>query len=270
MGVFYPQEGSSVFTGRVGTTVGYLWKGKACLRAYNRHINYPNTTDQQQQRNWFIGMVRFASTATNALRLGLKQAAAEAQMTEGNYFVMMNKRHFSRKGEDILINYSQLQLSVGPAADVYFKAPRFLENEGVEVTFEKNTMSFRASGDDKIYLYAYAPDLGEGYLAAPANRRSKVLKATLPEHWTGTEVHLYGFVVDKEGRASNTTYIGIGRVNHYEERGRYIPLNKNWNDFVEIANEANAAEVSPAADLHSREDLEKPVIDLFSDPPEVP
>ena len=52
-------------------------------------------------------------------------------------------------------------------------------------------------------------------------------------------MHLYGFVVDKDGRPSNTTYIGVGRVNHYEDRGRYIPLNKSWKDFVEMANEVN-------------------------------
>ena len=35
----------------------------------------------------------------------------------------------------------------------------------------------------------------------------------LPQHWSGTEVHLYGFVVDRNGRASNSAYIGSGYVN---------------------------------------------------------
>ncbi len=251
-------------------TVGYLWKGRACLRRYNRHINYPNTMGQQQQRNWFVGMVRFAATAADALRLGLRIPAADAHMTEGNYFVMMNKKHFGRTPEGVSIDYSQLQLAAGSAADVYFKEPRFLENEGLTVDFEKNNISFRASGDDKVYLYAYAPDLSEGHLSAPATRRSKEIKTTFPEHWAGHEVHLYGFVVDKEGRASNSTYIDVGCVNHYEERGRYIPLNKNWMDFVDIANEANTAEQPSEIESKASNPLEKPVIDLFKDPPEVP
>lgn len=92
----------------------------------------------------------------------------------------------------------------------------------------------------------------------------------LPEQWNGLEVHLYGFVVDRSGRPSNSTYVGVGRVNCYEERGRYIPLNKNWNDFVNMANEANVeATAVPTADRPAA-DLVLPVVDIFGDPPEVP
>ena len=88
--------------------------------------------------------------------------------------------------------------------------------------------------------------------------------------WAGQEVHVYGFVVDREGRPSNTTYVGVGRVNHYEDRGRYIPVNKNWKDFVDIANELNADSTPLPSD--GQPDLPAGVkkIDLFGDPPEVP
>ena len=255
--------------GRVGNSVGYLWKGRACLRTYCRHINYPNTEGQQRQRNWFVGMVRFASAATEALRLGLRQQADEAQMTEGNYFILKNKQHFRINDGQLEVDYNQLRIATGSAADIYFHNPKFEENETISVTFEKNMMSFRASGDDRVYLYVYAPGRGEGYLSAPATRRCKSLKISLPEQWAGEEVHLYGFVVDKEGRASNSTYIGPGRVNHYEERGRYVPLNKNWKDFVDIATEANA-ETTPIANEAGATQVEKPEINLFRDPPKVP
>ena len=239
------------FAGKLGPAVGYLWKGRQCVRAYQPYVRYPNTEFQQQQRNWFVGMVRFASKATAALQLGLRQKADEAQMTEGNYFVMKNKEHFVRSGAEVTVDYSRLQLASGPAADVWFKPARFEADETVVVDFEKNGMSFRASGDDKVYLYVYSPTRDEGYLAAPAARRSKTVRVRLPERWAGAEVHLYGFVVDREGRPSESTYIGMGRVNHYEDRGRYIPLNKNWKDFVEMATELNGeslrAEPSPTA-----------------------
>lgn len=255
--------------GRVGSSVGYLWKGKACLRTYCRHINYPNTEGQQRQRNWFVGMVRFASAATDALRLGLRQKADEAQMTEGNYFIQQNKQHFRLNEGHLEVDYDQLRLTAGSAADVYFHNPKFEENETISVGFEKNMMSFRASGDDNVYLYIYAPGREEGYLSAPVARRSKSLKVSLPEQWAGEEVHLYGFVIAKDGRASNSTYIGPGRVNHYEERGRYVPLNKNWKDFVDIATEANTEEAN-STDTAISATIEKPTIDLFQDPPKVP
>ena len=84
------------FRGKVGTVVGYLWRGKHVVRAYRKEINYPNTEQQQAEREWFVGMVRFAATARQALLLGLRERAAREQMTEGNVFVRMNKSCFGR------------------------------------------------------------------------------------------------------------------------------------------------------------------------------
>ncbi len=84
------------FRGKVGTVVGYLWKGRHVVRAYRREINYPDTERQQAEREWFVGMVRFAATARQALLLGLREMAAREQMTEGNVFVRMNKGCFGR------------------------------------------------------------------------------------------------------------------------------------------------------------------------------
>ena len=230
------------FSGKVGTVVGYQWKHRACIRTYRHQINYPNTESQQQQRNWFVGMVRFASQATPALKLGYRHLADQANMTEGNYFIMKNKQHFSRYSEMPTVDYSRLQLAAGTAADVYFHKPKFEPNETLIVDFEKNALVLRASADDDVYIYVYAPTLGEGKLSAPAKRRSKQLSIRLPENWSSQEVHVYGFVVDRDGRPSNSTYIGIGRVNHYEDRGRYIPLDNNWQGFVELAHETTTDE----------------------------
>ena len=84
------------FRGKVGTVVGYLWRGRQVVRAYRKEINYPNTESQQAEREWFVGMVRFAATARQALLLGLRERAARDVMTEGNAFVRMNKDCFGR------------------------------------------------------------------------------------------------------------------------------------------------------------------------------
>jgi hypothetical protein len=100
--------------------VGYTWRGRPCIRVYRHAINYPNTELQQRQRDWFVSMVRFAAQANGALRLGFRQQSLDAQMTEGNYFVMKNKAHFVRRGDGVEVAYERLQLSAGPAADVWF------------------------------------------------------------------------------------------------------------------------------------------------------
>ena len=227
------------FIGKVGPAVGYLWKRIPCVRAYRATINYPNTPEQQRERDWFVAMVRFAAQARPALLLGMRQYAAAKSMTEGNFFVTRNKEHFQRTDEGIMVDYARLRIAQGPAADVVFHSPVFREHEVISVDFDKNTLFSRSSGDDKVYVYAYAPELGRGKLSAPADRKERNIKIMLPETWNGTTVHLYGFVVDREGRSSDSTYIGAGRLDHYSEGANYVHINKSWMDFVEVANRIN-------------------------------
>ena len=230
------------FIGKVGPTVGYFWKRIPCTRAYQKNVRYPNTEGQQRERDWFVTMVRFAAQARQALILGVHKQSEEANMTEGNYFVTKNKQHFQHTHDGLAIDYARLQLAIGPAADVVFRDAVFREHETVSIDFEKNTLFSRASSEDKVYVYAYSPDVQRGILMQPVERRTKNITFRLPESWSGAEVHLYGFVVDREGRPSNSTYIGAGRVDQYSEGGNYIPLNKSWIDFVEVANRMNRHE----------------------------
>lgn len=221
--------------GRYGDGVGYLWKGKQCFRAYVAHIAYPDTPSQKSERDWFVSMVRFASKATAALKLGFRESAEQAQMSEGNYFVRRNKPFFHHKDGALSVDYQSLVIAEGEASDVYFDKPVFEEKEIVEVAFERNSRLLRPAGDDKVYVYFYNADLEEGYLAAPVLRRSKKVRVQLPEQWASCEVHVYGFVVDRMGRASNSTYIGVGRVNYMADNGQFVPINKGWKDFVDLA-----------------------------------
>ncbi len=260
------------FIGKVGPSVGYLWRGKACVRAYRRYINYPNTPAQQTEKDWFVAMVRFAAVARPALKIGFLKHALEAKMTECNYFVRENKRCFSMEEGSVRVDYSRLTLSRGSAADVFFKPARFEEGEVVSVDFEKNAMSLRASSEDRVYVYAYCPESAEGCLSAPVPRRSKCVSMRLPESWSGKDVHLYGFVEDREGRTSNTTYIGMGRVNHYEDGGRFVQINKGWTDFVDIVKQATGVTSNGSEKRHVEKEtpVESSREGARGEPPEMP
>lgn len=194
------------FRGKVGTVVGYLWRGRQVVRSYRGEIHYPNTENQQLERSWFVSMVRFAATARGALLLGLRECAAELQMTEGNAFVKQNKRHFSLSGA---VDYRHLVLATGAAAPVRFTAGA-IDAEGIlQVRFERNGGMSRAKGSDRVYLFVYHTTTGQGLLSAAAERRSGRVAMQLPEGWTEPEVNVWGFVVDGEGRASRSTYIAM-------------------------------------------------------------
>ena len=94
------------FSGRVGTVVGYYRRGAWFVRAYQPHIKDRKSAAQLEQRSRFKAMIQFASPATPVLRVGLRQVAADQQITEGNAFLKINKQHFnsSPKFEEVQAN----------------------------------------------------------------------------------------------------------------------------------------------------------------------
>ena len=272
------------FRGKVGTVVGYLWRGRHVVRGYRREINYPNTENQQAERDWFVSMVRFAATARQALLLGLRERAARDQMTEGNAFVKMNKHYFGRthapvaacggatpsnlEGElkcrdaacrvrnapanipdcqapasipdrkaaagipergaiadtpareaiadaarCVPTEYERIRISEGAAAPVRFTAAEISDRGVLRIDFEKNSGMSRAKGSDRVYVYVYNSDTREGLLSHPAERRHGRLQMQLPDGWEAGQLHVWGFTVDAEGRASTSSYVVLNHCN---------------------------------------------------------
>ena len=80
----------------------------------------------------------------------------------------------------------------------------------LRVDFEKNSGMSRAKGSDRVYIYIYNTESKEGLLSAPAERRSGRLQMQLPDGWNHLNTKMWGFTVDREGRASNSAYIAYG------------------------------------------------------------
>ena len=209
------------YRGTVGTVIGYQWRGQWCLRARPRFVHNPRTERQQQNRQLFKAVWSFATQLRMPLRTSLRQTALESHMTECNRFMHLNKGLFAIDTEGRLtVDYENLAVSEGPVVPVEFRTPILpsvetqqaaslqRDNCSIVVPFEKNPLHRQANGDDEVYVLALCPDLEDNRLSASAYRRQKSINITLPDEWQGHEVHLYGFVVDYAGRASESAYIG--------------------------------------------------------------
>lgn len=194
--------------GKLGPVVGYLWRGRPVFRAYVRHIRYPNTVRQQVERDWFVGMVRFAAAVRPALVLGVHSQSVQAGMTEGNYFVVRNKQHFSSTADGLQVDYARLALSEGPVAPV--RPVRLtVDPDGVlRVDFERNNALRRSRSTDSVHLCVYDATVGRGLIALPVRRRDGRVALRLPSAWAAHELHCYLFVTDAQGVASATAYAG--------------------------------------------------------------
>ncbi len=230
------------FHGRLGPAVGYMWRGQWCVRSYNPYPRNPRTEAQVAHREMFKREVQLAASMSWAVNLGLKELAYDMRMTSYNLFVHLNQHAFSlverdRSGANqpneggaranqpneggaranqpneggagvFTVDYSTLRLSSGPLEGVTFGAPQWDEDNVLTVTFDRNGSGQRGDNFDHVYLYAYCPDIEDGFMASPVYRRAKKVSVALPDIYKGHELHLYGLVCNDEGVWSETVYAG--------------------------------------------------------------
>ena len=195
------------FNGKLGTAVGYQWRGKWCVRSLAATVN-PRTKKQQEHRSMFKQEVQLASRFNWALRETMGQASLERHMTPCNLFVSVNQHAFSMKDGQLETAWEQLVLSDGPVTAVGLGKSSISGDNTLEISFEKNPSHGRANGYDRVYLFVYCPEVEQGYWAAPVYRRSEHISALLPDVFAGHEVQLWAMVQDRNGQWSPTVYGG--------------------------------------------------------------
>ena len=196
------------FSGRVGTVVGYHRRGAWFVRAYQPHIKDRKSVAQLEQRSRFKAMIQFASPATPVLRVGLRQVAADWQITEGNAFLKINKECFPRESRNSrnsrnsrAIDYPSLQFSLG----------RLTAPKGLQYTVDEGgvlTVRWCAEGGsltDRVHIYIYCPTAQTG-IALEGERAQRHLRALLPEGFAAADLHLWVFASNARGEVSPTAY----------------------------------------------------------------
>ena len=249
------------FRGKVGTTVGYLWRGKPVVRAYVREIHYPNTALQQAERDWFVAMVRFASEVRPALQVGFRQAAERAAMYETNWFVKRNKHHFrllsdgaadESQNNRLEVDYQHLSLSSGAVAPVAARQAAVSADGVLSVEFDPNRQLRRSKAADAVHLAVYNASLGKALTAKTVERRAGRVSLLLPDGWREAELHCYLFACDAQGEASATVHIEAGTSYTAECQPPTLPLNRHSE--LEPAGEAEqtggCATAQELADKH--------------------
>ena len=199
------------------------WFGKAGDKVYSKLFGYqierqyakpsnPRTEKQQLVRARFNLLVQLATIFSTACNLGLKRSSYNSKMFPANKFVSLNYPNVTGTAPDnVSIDPSKIGCSDGNLTGVVFSSTIGTATPGtvtITVTDVQSDIG-NASAEDSIYCFVYCPDAQNGILSAAARRTDgATLSVRYPNSWSGLEVHVYGFVINDEYRASRSEYIG--------------------------------------------------------------
>ncbi len=224
------------FSGKLGPAVGYMWKGRWCVRSHNPYPHNPRTWLQTAHRDAFKGAVQLAAAMRWAVTTTLTETAREWGMTSYNVFVHLNHRSFSTEDRELRVDWASLKLTAGDYECVEFGCPVWTADNVLTVPFERGSWRYY----DRVQLYVYCPDLERGFLCAPVDCRTRKVSVMLPGEMAGSEVHVYGFVHSMQGAWSETAYVGcLTQEDNGEETAE--------SEAVEADNTAEVAGGSEAA-----------------------
>lgn len=207
------------FVGKVGTVVGSFWKGKKIIRGYNAFPKESHTEEQELQRAKFGLLGEMGGALLKAIKVGLKEYAAEQMSTEVGEFVKVNMKNVSGTVNHLEVAYDKMILSDGNLTGVALGEADFTTPLTVSVPIDDSYIDTRFnSEDDRVYVAVYSKTNGTAVVSDGSHKRSgEHVNVTVPGFWQGHYVEVYAFVKASANAAdpqmcSETIYCGSGRI----------------------------------------------------------
>lgn len=211
------------YTGKIGNVVGGKWRGRYTTRVYTSEVANPNTEKQQQVRARFAELAKLASAMKCPIDMGFYYPAKSQKVLEQNVFFTENWRAvLATSVDDVIVNYSELLLSKGPLPSMVPGTADWGSTEHLTLNFPftanigQGCGGAAVSATDEIYVYIYSEELEQGMLSSSALASGSSVTMTVPNAWSGIEVHAWMFLIGRESsnalKACNSVYIGHGEI----------------------------------------------------------
>lgn len=189
-------------SGKVGDVIHSSWNGRAYIRKKPKSVANPRTEAQQSHRMAFAAIAALSNTMKEGHKIGLHTLAQKEKLDTSSMFKHINKNCYGPDG----IDYAHVIISSGTVTSAFVTSAEVDTQGGIHVTFDGHVTP--ANKDDEFYLFVCCPDQRDGLCAAPVARTVGEVCATIEANWTGHPLHLYAFMKGKNGRTSNTEYVG--------------------------------------------------------------
>lgn len=195
------------FKGKVGEVVGSKGAKSMILRAHQPDVKQANTVPQVKARVKFLTLTAL-SKITKKLQFGLAGYAADKNLTKSNAFSKLNansitvndptQQNPNYEGE---INWSKLRFSQGDVPGITFRRPNLTTPQEISVDFSDPELvgldqEARNATTRRAYIAAIVPVTSECAVSDPVSTSVGSVTMTVPAHWTGLTVEIYGWIMD--------------------------------------------------------------------------
>lgn len=203
------------FSGKVGSVVGYKWKGIDVIRGLPRKSHKPRSEARLANEQAMKVIMEALKPLRMVIRTGFRGAAESLNMTAFNFALSLNKKNALR-GEypNIEMDWAKFSISQGelPGAEA---AAATWNDTGLHISWQNNVGQGNAYGTDQlaVLVYSHAKNVWINFL----NQTTRdTCACTLPpnEHWKGTEVEVYLFFVSFGSEwVSDSSHIHVAAKN---------------------------------------------------------
>lgn len=201
------------FSGKVGTVIGFVRNGVACMRGLATSFTDAHTPAQVAQRAKFGMTVQFLRTMVALLRISFKLAGssmsgfnAAVKYTLANAITGIYP-NFTIDFTKVLISRGNLPGAMNPLAASEVAAT-------INFSWDNNLWDFGAKASDKVILVAYSELLNKAIsVIGAATRDAGSYDLALPSSFSGQQVQTYiGFCNENQSEFSNGEFLDVVAV----------------------------------------------------------
>ncbi|SEK77877.1 DUF6266 family protein [Parapedobacter koreensis] len=199
------------FSGKVGSIVGYQWRGKDVIRGLPRFSSKPRTPDQLANQLKMTLTQRFLQRVIQFIRVGFRHEADRRVMSAFNVAMSYNKKQ-AIVGEypDLAFDYRKALVSMGSVPPVKDGTARWVDG-GLELQWTNDTGEGNAGGRDYLLAVLFFPDdeVCEFRFNGASRTEGRDVIAVRPM-FVGKPVHVYAsFTCYNGSDISPSSYVDV-------------------------------------------------------------
>lgn len=200
--------GNGAFSGKAGSFIGSSWRDINYMRGIPKISKKPKTLKQLEQQAKFAAAVKFLQPVKDLLNVGF---GGQKQGKASGYNLAVKdvlENAISGIYPDFNIDYSKARFAKGSLAAPVGSAV-IAEAGELLLSWSPDLNPFNAFIDDEVTVLIFDP-ASNIYLSGPIGilRVEAEMTISIPAAYLGNTVHIYMFYMSRQGKLSNSAYVG--------------------------------------------------------------